>query len=59
MFLVMRLRTSVLPSMKVKSATQGVLSGLLAQQKGDIYIDGEKRTGKSDKAFLKPNWQPV
>lgn len=40
------------PSGAGKSTTQGVLSGLLQLQKGEIVIDGEKRNGKPDKAFF-------
>jgi fluoroquinolone transport system ATP-binding protein len=40
------------PSGAGKSTTQGVLSGLLELQKGDIYIAGEKRVGKPGKAFF-------
>ena len=40
------------PSGAGKSTTQGVLSGLLQLQKGDIVIDGEKRNGRPDKAFF-------
>lgn len=40
------------PSGAGKSTTQGVLSGLLELQQGDITIDGEKRAGKPDKAFF-------
>jgi fluoroquinolone transport system ATP-binding protein len=40
------------PSGAGKSTTQGVLSGLLELQKGEIYIDGEERSGKPDKAFF-------
>ena len=40
------------PSGAGKSTTQGVLSGLLELQKGEIYIDGDERTGKPDKAFF-------
>ena len=39
------------PSGAGKSTTQGVLSGLLELQKGDIFINGEQRIGKPDKAF--------
>lgn len=40
------------PSGAGKSTTQNVLSGLLEQQKGEIFIDGQKRVGKPDKAFF-------
>ena len=40
------------PSGAGKSTTQGVVTGLLEIQKGDIIIDGEKRKGKPSKAFF-------
>ena len=40
------------PSGAGKSTTQGVLSGLLELQKGEIYVDGVKREDKPDKAFF-------
>ena len=40
------------PSGAGKSTTQGVLSGLLDLQKGEIVIDGENRVGRPDKAFF-------
>ena len=40
------------PSGAGKSTTQGVLSGLLELQKGEIIIDGAARLGKPDKAFF-------
>jgi fluoroquinolone transport system ATP-binding protein len=40
------------PSGAGKSTTQGVLSGLLDLQKGEIWIDGDKRVGRPDKAFF-------
>jgi fluoroquinolone transport system ATP-binding protein len=40
------------PSGAGKSTTQGVLSGLLDLQKGEITIDGKKRQGRPDKAFF-------
>ena len=40
------------PSGAGKSTTQGVLSGLLELQSGEISIDGKARVGKPDKAFF-------
>ncbi|MCD6120337.1 MAG: ABC transporter ATP-binding protein [Spirochaetales bacterium] len=40
------------PSGAGKSTTQGVLSGLLKIQQGEIYIDGEKRIGQPGKEFF-------
>lgn len=40
------------PSGAGKSTTQGVLSGLLEIQQGEIYIDGRQRSEKPDKAFF-------
>ncbi len=40
------------PSGAGKSTTQGILSGLLELQKGDIIIDGQAREGMPDKAFF-------
>ncbi len=40
------------PSGAGKSTTQGVLTGLLELQQGEIVIDGERREGKPDKAFF-------
>lgn len=40
------------PSGAGKSTTQGILSGLLKVQKGEIYIDGEKRSGQPGKEFF-------
>ena len=40
------------PSGAGKSTTQGVLSGLLELQKGDLIIDGKPRQGQPDKAFF-------
>jgi fluoroquinolone transport system ATP-binding protein len=40
------------PSGAGKSTTQGVLSGLLELQRGEISIDGTRRVGKPDKAFF-------
>jgi fluoroquinolone transport system ATP-binding protein len=40
------------PSGAGKSTTQGVLSGLLELQKGEIEIDGRKRNGRPDKEFF-------
>jgi len=40
------------PSGAGKSTTQGILSGLLKLQKGEIYIDGEKRIGQPGKEFF-------
>lgn len=40
------------PSGAGKSTTQGILTGLLEHQKGDIIIDGKARKGMPDKAFF-------
>ena len=40
------------PSGAGKTTTQGVLSGLLEMQQGGIFIDGELRQKKPDKAFF-------
>ncbi|MCK4813116.1 MAG: ABC transporter ATP-binding protein [Candidatus Marinimicrobia bacterium] len=40
------------PSGAGKSTTQGILSGLLELQKGDLIIDGKPRQGQPDKAFF-------
>lgn len=40
------------PSGAGKSTTQGVLSGLLPLQQGDVVIDGQRRDGQPDKAFF-------
>ena len=40
------------PSGAGKSTTQGVLSGLLNLQQGEIRVDGEPRVGRPDKAFF-------
>lgn len=40
------------PSGAGKTTTQGVITGLLELQKGEIYIDGARRTSKPDKAFF-------
>jgi len=40
------------PSGAGKSTTQGVLSGLLNLQQGEIRIDGKQRVGRPDKAFF-------
>lgn len=40
------------PSGAGKSTTQGILSGLLELQKGEITIDGQSRKGMPDKAFF-------
>jgi len=40
------------PSGAGKSTTQGVLSGLLELQKGEIIIDGQARKGMPDKSFF-------
>ena len=40
------------PSGAGKSTTQGVLSGLLNLQEGEIRIDGKQRVGRPDKAFF-------
>ena len=40
------------PSGAGKSTTQGILSGLLELQKGEIIIDGQSRQGMPDKAFF-------
>ena len=40
------------PSGAGKSTTQGILTGLLEHQKGEIIIDGQARKGMPDKAFF-------
>ncbi len=40
------------PSGAGKSTTQGVLVGLLQLQKGEIFVDGNSRQGRPDKAFF-------
>ncbi len=40
------------PSGAGKSTTQGILTGLLELQKGEIIIDGQHRKGMPDKAFF-------
>ena len=40
------------PSGAGKSTTQGVLSGLLELQQGEVYIDGKQRLGRPDKTFF-------
>lgn len=40
------------PSGAGKSTTQGILSGLLELQKGEIIIDGQARHGLPDKSFF-------
>lgn len=40
------------PSGAGKSTTQGVLSGLLELQKGEVVIDGQARKGLPDKSFF-------
>lgn len=40
------------PSGAGKSTTQGILSGLLELQKGEIIIDGQARKGLPDKSFF-------
>ncbi len=40
------------PSGAGKSTTQGILTGLLELQKGEIVIDGKSRKGLPDKAFF-------
>ncbi len=40
------------PSGAGKSTTQGILTGLLELQKGEIIIDGQSRKGMPDKAFF-------
>ena len=40
------------PSGAGKSTTQGVMTGLLPLQQGEIVVDDEPRSGKPDKAFF-------